>query len=249
VDVMIERISLEVTNRCTKACSFCYAQSHPAGSTAWDVASIVAFVSDCAGHDVRAVSFGGGEPLQFDGLFAVLERLDGVLFRSFTTNGLLLDKVWDDVVRSRPDKVHVSIHAPHDAREIARVIRQVVDLQDAGVRSGINLVVARSALDHARRAAQAIAAAGIDNGRVMFLPMRGRDTPLPSEIAAMAGGPFQSMTCLLGCAKSERFASIAWDRTVAWCSYTTSRRPLVTADHVGLMNALDGLDLAFCGDA
>jgi organic radical activating enzyme len=39
----------------------------------------VSFVSDCAAHGVKAVSFGGGEPLQYDDLFPVLERLRGTL--------------------------------------------------------------------------------------------------------------------------------------------------------------------------
>jgi hypothetical protein len=56
------------------------------------------------------------------------------------------------------------------------------------------------------------------------------------------------MTCLRGCARSERFAAVAWDRQVAWCSYTSARRPLPTLDHAGLIAALDGLGLTFCGD-
>ena len=43
----------------------------------------------------KAVSFGGGEPLQYDDLFAVLERLRGTLFRSLTSNGTV--RVWDVV--------------------------------------------------------------------------------------------------------------------------------------------------------
>jgi hypothetical protein len=80
--------------------------------------------------------------------------------------------------------------------------------------------------------------------------MRGRDTPTAAEVADVAGGrPFQSMTCLGGCGKSPRFCSVAWDRTVAWCSYTTARRPLGPATHAGLLAALDGLGLNFCGGA
>src|SRR5258708_33211157 len=85
-----ERISIEVTNRCAKACSFCYNHSLPEGDTRWTTDELVAFVRDCAAHGVKAVSFGGGEPLQFDGLFDTLTHLQGVLFRSITSNGLLL---------------------------------------------------------------------------------------------------------------------------------------------------------------
>jgi MoaA/NifB/PqqE/SkfB family radical SAM enzyme len=87
----VERISIELTNRCAKACWFCYNHSQPAGEARWEPDELVAFVRDCASNGVRAVSFGGGEPLEYGPLFEVLERLRGVLFRSLTTNGLKLD--------------------------------------------------------------------------------------------------------------------------------------------------------------
>jgi hypothetical protein len=83
----------------------------------------------------------------------------------------------------------------------------------------------------------------------LYLPMRGTDTPTPAEVAAVAGAPFQSMTCLGGCARSPRFAAIGWDLAASWCSYTRARRPLPSLDHTGLVAALDGLGLVFCGDA
>jgi hypothetical protein len=57
--------------------------------------------------------------------------------------------------------------------------------------------------------------------------MRGMDRPTPQEMAKVAGtNAFQSMSCLMACGKSPRFCSISWDKMVAWCSYTTARRPL-----------------------
>jgi organic radical activating enzyme len=81
----LERISIELTNRGAKACWFCDNHSQPAGETRWEPDELVAFVRDYAAHGVKAVSFGGGEPLQYGPLFEVLERLRGVLFRSLTT--------------------------------------------------------------------------------------------------------------------------------------------------------------------
>src|SRR3954451_15227104 len=108
-----ELISIEVTNRCGKACWFCYNHSLPEGSTRWTPDELVDFVGDCAAHGVKAVSFGGGEPLQYEGLFDVLRRLRGVLFRSITSNGLLLTgALLDRLVEAAPDKVHLSIHFP-----------------------------------------------------------------------------------------------------------------------------------------
>lgn len=247
----LERISIEVTQRCAKACWFCYSHSGPEGGTRWTPDELVGFVTDCAAHGVRAVSFGGGEPLQYEGIFEVLARLRGVLFRSLTSNGLLLDgPLLDRLVEAAPDKVHLSIHFPEREAEVQRVIRQVHRLGERGLRSGVNFLVARSGLEAARRGAEAVRAGGIDNDRIVYLPMRGRDTPTPEQMAVVAGSRrFQSMTCLLSCGPSPRFASIGWDRTAAWCSYTSTRAPLAPLSYQGLTGALRGLGLEFCGGA
>jgi molybdenum cofactor biosynthesis enzyme MoaA len=244
----IERISIEVTNRCAKACWFCYNHSSVAGQTTWTPDEIVAFVEDCAARGVKAVSFGGGEPLQYEGIFEILERLRDKLFRSMTSNGLILDDMFDRVVEAQPDKVHLSIHFPEREPEVRRVIRQVGELANRGIKSGVNFLVARSQLEAARKAAEEVRAAGIANERIVYLPMRGQDTPTPQEVATVAGNqPFQSMSCLTACGKSPRFCSIGWDKTVAWCSYTVTRRKLQSLTYKALEAALDGLGLTFCG--
>jgi sulfatase maturation enzyme AslB (radical SAM superfamily) len=244
----LERISIEVTNRCAKACWFCYNHSAPEGGTRWTPDELVDFVADCAAHGIKAVSFGGGEPLQYEGLFEVLRRLQGVLFRSLTSNGLLLkDDLLEQLIEAAPNKVHLSVHFPEHAGEVARVIRQVHELASRGIRSGINFLVARSNLGAATQAAAAIRNSGIGNDRIVYLPMRGRDTPTPDEVGQVAGGKFQSMSCLMACGRSPRFCSIGWDRTVAWCSYTVTRRPLTELTYRALTAALDGLGLQFCG--
>jgi MoaA/NifB/PqqE/SkfB family radical SAM enzyme len=190
----IERLSIELTNRCDKGCGFCYAGSSPGGGTEWTADDVVRFVVDCAAHGTRAVSFGGGEPLQYPDLFEVLGRLRGVVFRSMTTNGLLLDEpMLDRLAAAAPDKVHVSIHAPP---EVTRVIGQVQALEGRGIRAGVNLLVARSLVGAAAAAAERLRAAGVGNDRIVYLPMRHRDTPTPGMVARVAGGArFQSMSC------------------------------------------------------
>ena len=246
---VIDRISIELTNRCSKGCSFCYNASGPGRGTTWSPEDVIPFVRDCAAHGVRAVSFGGGEPLEYEGVLEVLSALRGTLFRSMTTNGLLLSEArLAELAEARPDKVHVSIHFPDREREVARVVDRVLALEACGVKSGVNLLVARSSLDAAARAAATLRDAGISNERVVYLPMRGSDTPSPEELARVAGTPrFQSMSCLAACAKSERFCAVGWDKTVAWCSYTQTRRALPALTHAGLVRALDGLGLAYCG--
>jgi hypothetical protein len=149
---------------------------------------------------------------------------------------------------AKPDKVHISIHHPDRAAEVDRVIRQVLALQSAGVASGVNLLVRRSAIDAARRVARRLADVGIGPERTMYLPMRGGDTPSPDDLGRVAGTRrFQSVTCLAACGRSPRFVSVDWDRKVGWCSYTAARRALPSLDHAGLRSAIHGLDLTFCG--
>ena len=245
---MIERISIEPSRRCSKGCAFCYNGSSAEGEGDWTAGDVVALATDAAAHGVAAISFGGGEPLEWAPIFDALAALRGVIFRSMTTNGLELDACIDRLAAARPDKVHVSIHAPENPREVERVVRQVRALASF-TKSGVNLLVRRSRLDEARDAARALRDAGIDGERVVYLPMRGpgAETPSPAEIARVAGtAAFQSMTCLAACGRSPRFASIAADRSVAWCSYTRSRRPLGSLDFASLVRALGGLEVEPC---
>lgn len=244
----IERLSIEVTNKCTKACSFCYNNSLPGGGTTWTNGALVDFVTDCADSGVKAVSFGGGEPFQYEGLFDVLVALRGRVFRSMTTNGLLLESNWDKLLQARPDKVHVSIHFPDKKEEVERVIRQVSELASAGIKSGVNFLVRKSMVNDAVESAQIVRSHGISNERIVYLPMRGFDTPTPRQVALVAGDmPFQSMSCLSKCAASPRFCSIGWDKQVGWCSYTPERAALSELTFAGLQTALTGLGLMFCG--
>src|SRR5262249_24771156 len=211
---------------------------------------VTAFVRDLAAHGVRAVSFGGGEPLEYEGVFDILHELQGILFRSLTTNGMPLrdDPAVATLLEAAPDKVHVSIHFPDRKAQVLRVIAQVALLQAHGIRSGVNLLVARSSLAAARDTVMRLDAAGIGPDRRVLLPMRGRDTPSAAELAQVAGDRmFQSMTCLLNCGKSPRFCAIAWDKTVAWCSYTCERRPLESLTYAALTMALTNLGVTFCG--
>src|SRR5262245_52397874 len=156
----LELVSIELTNRCGKACWFCYNHSRPEGDTRWRPEEVVGFVRDCAAHGIKAVSFGGGEPLQYPALYDVLRDLDGTLFRSVTTNGLSLQgDAIDRLVAARPDKVHISIHFPERATEVDRVITQVTDLAARGIKSGINFLVTRTNLPAARTAAARVRAA------------------------------------------------------------------------------------------
>lgn len=243
------RLSIELSTRCAKACAFCYSHSTPAGEDGFTPDEAVAFVGDCVNHGVELVSFGGGEPLQYDGLYDVLDALRGRVGRTFTTNGLDLDAQFERVVAAVPDKVHVSIHFPEVSAEVERVARQVRSLTEAGVPSGVNLLVDARKVTSAARARARLEDHGIRPDRIVFLPRRDRFTPTPRELAAVAGTDrFRSMSCLLKCGLSQRFAAVAADRSAAWCSYTTERAVLGSLDYAGLVQALTGLGVTFCGD-
>ena len=246
----VSRLSIEVNNRCQKNCSFCYNGSHPHGTTKWTPSDIVSFVVDCQNQGAEAVSLGGGEPLLFEGIFEIIQSLEGVLFRSLTTNGLLLSKpeIYKSLLASQPDKVHISIHDVEDKKEVERVIDQVKRLDLDGIRSGINLLVRLSKISDAKIVSKKIEREGIGKDRVINIPFHGNDSPTPEQIAFVAGEqPFQSVSCLKGCRISHRFCSISWDKEVGWCSYTSSRKKLNDLSAAGLSSALKGLALEYCG--
>ena len=244
---MIERLSIELSRLCSKGCGFCYNGSTREGATDWTADELVAFTTDCAPH-VRAFSFGGGEPLESpELLFPALAALHGRVFRSMTTNGMLLDDARiAQLVDAKIDKVHISIHMPGDLDEVTRVIAQVHALAAAGLRSGVNLLVRKSNVEQSAHATSMLHAAGIANERIVFLPMRGRDVPSPADVARVAAGKFQSTSCLMACGKSPRFVSIGADRSVAWCSYTIARRVLEAPTYAALVAATMDLDLIDC---
>ena len=243
-------VSVEPSRRCSKACDFCYNGSSPRLDDAWSADELIDFGQDLAKHGVEALSIGGGEPLEWPGIMDALEGLAPILPRSLTSNGLPLEDsaLFERLVDAQPDKIHISLHFPDRLREVRRVTTLVQELETRGLRSGINLVVRRSGLRGAHAAAAFIQRSGISNERVVYLPMRGHDTPSAAELRAVAGGPFQSMTCVAGCGPSPRFASVAVDRTVGWCSYTQTRAPLGELTHSALTDAMEGLGLRHCGD-
>ncbi|MEO1430949.1 MAG: radical SAM protein [Cyanobacteria bacterium J06632_19] len=164
----VERISIELTNQCSKKCSFCYNHSHPEGKTTWQPDELINFIQDCAMAGTSSVSFGGGEPLEYPQLFTILKKLQGKIFRSVTTNGLLLKgKFLEELISASPDKVHISIHFPENTSEVDRVIQQVQQLSLLGIKSGVNLLVCRSNLSAAFQAAQKLHNAGIENDRLL----------------------------------------------------------------------------------
>lgn len=216
----------------------------------WTNNSLLAFFADCASNGLEAVSLGGGEPLEYPGLLDLLDGIPHALGRSLTTNGLALDadpSLLVKLLAAPLDKAHVSIHFPERRAEVERAIRLVKAFEEGGIAGGVNLLVRHGKTADARDAYQALTSHGIGPEQIVLLPMKGSTGPTPSELGAVAGSAnFQSMSCLLGCAASPRFASVGWDGQVAWCSYTDSRIALSEPTYQAMHQAMQSLDLRTC---
>ena len=94
---------------------------------AWTPAEVIGFASDCIANGVKAVSLGGGEPLEYDGVFEIIAQLQPLAYLSLTTNGLPLEdsNVWGQLIQHTPDKIHITIHHPNEVQEVERVKRQI----------------------------------------------------------------------------------------------------------------------------
>ena len=62
----------------------------------WKPEEVIGVASDCVAHGIRAVSLGGGEPFEYDGIFDVIDALYPKCYLSVTSNGLPLEEyeVW-----------------------------------------------------------------------------------------------------------------------------------------------------------
>ena len=108
-------VRISVTDRCNFRCQYCM----PAEGLPWldreallsyeEVARLVALLSSMGVHDVRLT---GGEPLVRKELWRLVEMLSGledVHDLSLTTNGYLLARQVDDLVRAGLKRINVSL--------------------------------------------------------------------------------------------------------------------------------------------
>lgn len=245
---MIELLSIDLADYCSKQCSFCYNHSTRDGNVMWKPQEVISFCADCIRNGIKAVSLGGGEPFEYEGVFEVIDALYPMCYLSITTNGLPLmkEETWAMLMLHKPDKVHVTIHNPDDLNEVDRVMAQVEDLGAAGIKPGVNLLVG----------ADKVEAAGVVYGRlneilcadqVIVIPQRFSNTPSPRQLSMVAGGkPFQSPSCLLGCKRPSDFVSVSWDKKVNSCSYASGKESLSTLDFEGLTDALERVNWKSC---
>lgn len=245
---MIEMLSIDLSNYCSKGCSFCYNHSNPKGATSWSADEAIAFLSDCVSHGVKAVSLGGGEPFEYAGVFKVIEALYPQCYLSMTSNGLPLEKevIWARLKSIKPDKIHLTIHNPDDEIEVDRIFNRLIELDSIGIKPGINLLVGADKIENARdlyRRALNL----ITPEQIILVPQRFSNTPTPKQLASVSGGkPFQSPSCLLKCTPPSNFVSVSWDKKVNRCSFAEGKAALKTLDYNGLCDALKNISFQSC---
>lgn len=241
---MIEQLSIDLSNYCTKGCPFCYNKSNAKGDSVWLPEEVILFAEDCIAHGVKAVSLGGGEPFEYDGVFQVIESLYPKCYLTVTTNGIPLenDVTWKKLMDTHPDKIHITIHQPKDYEEVKRVMHQIKKLKDTDIKPGLNLLVRASQVSEAKIVfEEALTLLNLD--QIILIPQRNSDTPTPKDLSLVAGRrPFQSPSCILNCQRPDGFCSVSWDKRVNFCSYANGKISLDSLDYKGLINALSKIE-------
>lgn len=214
----------------------------------WKTAEVIGFCSDCIEHGVKAVSLGGGEPFEYEGIFEIIDALYPCCYLSVTTNGLPLEdvRIWNLLMQHRPDKIHVTIHQPQDENEVNRVEKLIRRIAELGIKPGLNLLVEADKIPAATRAYERLSQI-LNRDQIILVPQRYGNTPTPKQLATISGGkPFQSPTCLMQCRRPEKFCSVSWDKRVNSCSYAPGKQPLASLTFEGLIEALDRVKWRSC---
>ena len=238
---MIELLSIDLSNYCSKQCTFCYNHSRREGNTLWRPQEVIDFASDCIKHGVKAISLGGGEPFEYNGVFEVIDALYPKSYLSVTSNGLPLENewIWEMLTKHKPDKIHITIHQPDSEAEVNRVERQVQRIASIGVKPGVNLLVGADKVASTKEVYERLGKM-LNSDQIILVPQRFSNTPTPKQLASVAGGkPFQSPSCLLKCQRPTNFCSVSWDKKVNSCSFAPNKVPLETLDYAGLIKALE----------
>lgn len=245
---MIELLSIDLSNYCSKQCSFCYNHSTREGNTMWKPQEVIDFASDCIRHGVKAVSLGGGEPFEYEGIFEVIEALYPLCYMSVTSNGLPLEDMftWVQLSKHKPDKIHLTIHRPDNEAEVARVERQLQAIEKLEIKPGVNLLVGADKVETARSVCQRMMSF-LKSDQIILVPQRFSNTPSPKQLASVADGkPFQSPSCLLKCQRPTNFCSVSWDKKVNSCSFAPNKVALASLDYRGLVDALGSVKWTTC---
>jgi hypothetical protein len=197
---------------------------------------------------VKAVSLGGGEPFEYEGVFEVIDALYPKCYLSVTSNGLPLEneQIWEMLTGHKPDKIHITIHQPDNEAELKRVEQQVQRIASIGIKPGLNLLVGANKVAQANNAYGRMSKV-LKSDQIILVPQRFSNTPTSKQLASVSGGkPFQSPSCLLKCQRPTNFCSVSWDKKVNSCSFAPNKEPLKSLDYDGLIEALEQVKWKSC---
>lgn len=245
---MIEQISIDLSNYCSKECPFCYNHSNRRGETLWKVEEIISFAISCISNGVKAISFGGGEPFEFNGIFDIIDELKPLCYVSVTTNGfpLLKEETINCLSKIKPDKIHLTIHQPECEKEVARIIKQISLVNSLEIKPGANLLVANDKIIFAKNVYEKLLKF-LSPQQIILIPQRFSKTPSAKQLAYIAlNQPFQAPSCLLGCNTPKNFVSISWDKKVNFCSYAGGGIAMKDLTFEGLVEALANIRFQSC---
>ena len=206
------------------------------------------FAPDFINHGVKAVSLGGGEPFEYEGVFDVIDALYPKCYLSVTSNGLPLEneRIWEMLTEHKPDKIHITIHKPDNEAEVNRVERQVQRIASIGIKPGLNLLVGDDKVAQAKNVYERMSKV-LNNDQIILVPQRFSNTPTSQQLASVSGGkPFQSPSCLLKCQRPMNFCSVSWDKKVNSCSFAPNKEQLKSLDYKGLIEALEQVRWKSC---
>lgn len=246
-----ELLSIDLSNYCSKQCPFCYNHSNAKGNKLWTPEEVIEFANDCINNGVKAISLGGGEPFEYDGIFQIIDAIRPFAYLSVTTNGLplLKETVWQALLSHKPDKIHITIHNPDNDKEVQRVFEQLRNLSETDITVGVNLLVASDKIKYCN-SAYAKLRTMLSPKQIILVPQRFSVTPTPKQLAYVTSNElFQAPSCILGCKIPKNFCSVSWNKKVNFCSYADGKQPLESLTYQGIIDALDRVVFQSCANS
>ncbi|MFA5260823.1 MAG: GTP 3',8-cyclase MoaA [Candidatus Omnitrophota bacterium] len=111
----VDYLRLSLTDQCNLSCGYCKnpaGQEYASEEDVLNFSEIEFFVKTCADLGVRTVRLTGGEPLlrpDLPNLVRILKKIDGIEEICLTTNGVLLAKLLDPLLKAGLSRVNVSL--------------------------------------------------------------------------------------------------------------------------------------------
>lgn len=126
---MYTRVYVEITNICNMACSFCH--GHNREHRRMTETEFSRILQQLAGKTQYIYYHLMGEPLTHPLLPRFLQMAKDVGFRSvITTNGTLLGKVGEEILRAGVHKVNISLHSQEKGENLPAYLQRAADFAD-----------------------------------------------------------------------------------------------------------------------